>query len=88
MPLYLPVSPVMTCVPQAMCGCDLSTSRVSKVEKILSPSASASTQAPSIYFLEPESTLSASQRAASLGRAAVSSLCSDHGNPPRCDDPA
>jgi hypothetical protein len=59
----LPVPPVMTCVPQLISGCDLSRSRVSKVEKILSPSASASTQAPSIYFFAPDSTLSASQRA-------------------------
>src|SRR5262249_52923913 len=63
MPAYLPVPPVMTCVPQLISGCDLSRSRVSKVEKILSPSASASTQAPSIYFFAPDSTLSASQRA-------------------------
>jgi hypothetical protein len=42
-------------VPQFKVGCDLSTSRVSKVEKILSPSASAKTQAPSMYFLGPES---------------------------------
>ena len=48
MPLYLPVPPVMMCVPHFMSGCDLSTSRVSKLEKIMSPSASASTQAPSI----------------------------------------
>jgi len=49
----------MICVPQLRSGCDLSTSRVSKVEKIMSPSASAKTQAPSIYFFGPESTLSA-----------------------------
>src|SRR5262245_24703312 len=36
---------------------------VSKVEKILSPSASAKTQAPSMYFLGPESALDAVQRA-------------------------
>src|SRR5262245_34204369 len=41
-------------------GCDLSTSRVSKVE---TPSLSSSTQAPSIYFLPPESMLNAVQRA-------------------------
>ena len=39
---------VMMCVPHFMSGCDLSRSRVSKLEKIMSPSASASTQAPSI----------------------------------------
>jgi hypothetical protein len=33
-PLYLPVPPVMIWVPQFICGCDLSVSRVSKVEKI------------------------------------------------------
>src|SRR5262249_5161074 len=33
-PLYLPVPPVMMCVPQFISGCDLSVSRVSKVEKI------------------------------------------------------
>src|SRR5262245_14609292 len=71
MPVYLPVPPVMIWVPQARSGCDLSRSRVSKVEKILSPSASASTQAPSIYFLAPDSMLSAWQRADIL-----SSICS------------
>src|SRR5262249_55915701 len=63
MPLYFPVPPVMMCVPQFISGCDLSMSRVSKVEKILSPSASASTQAPSIYVLSPDATLRAAQRA-------------------------
>src|ERR1700692_405429 len=62
-PLYFPVPPVMTWVPQSIFGCDLSRSRVSKVEKILSPSRSASTQAPSIYFLSPKLTFSAAQRA-------------------------
>src|SRR5262249_368398 len=57
-PAYLPVPPVMIWVPQApFSPIDLSTSRVSKVEKILSPSLSANTQAPSIYFLSPEATL-------------------------------
>src|SRR6516165_4562706 len=60
-PLYLPVPPVMICVPQFISGCDLSTSRVSNVEKILSPSVSANTQAPSMYFLSPDATLSAAQ---------------------------
>src|ERR1700754_789228 len=35
--------------------------RLIKVEKILSPSLSANTQAPSMYFLSPEATLSAAQ---------------------------
>jgi hypothetical protein len=55
-------------VPQLLSGCALSTSRVSKVEKILSPSLSASTQAPSIYFLSPASTLSATQCADILSK--------------------
>src|ERR1700746_688623 len=58
-PLYFPVPPVMIWVPQSIFGCDLSRSRVSKVEKILSPSLSASTQAPSMYFLSPDATFSA-----------------------------
>src|SRR5215831_4611233 len=62
-PLYLPVPPVMRWVPQFICGCDLSTSRVSNVEKIWSPSASVNTQAPSMYFLSPDATLSAAHRA-------------------------
>ena len=41
----------------------LSRSRVSKVEKIWSPSLSVNTQAPSIYFLSPDATLSAAHRA-------------------------
>jgi hypothetical protein len=53
-PLYLPVPPVMIWVPQFICGCDLSVSRVSKVEKIWSPSLSVNTQAPSMYFLSPD----------------------------------
>ena len=63
MPLYLPVPPVMIWVPQFICGCDLSVSRVSKVEKIWSPSLSVHTQAPSMYFLSPDATLSAAHRA-------------------------
>jgi hypothetical protein len=39
---------------------------VSKVEKILSLSLSASTQAPSMYFLSPDATFSATQRADKL----------------------
>src|SRR5215475_6789402 len=62
-PLYLPVPPVMMWVPQFICGWDLSRSRVSNVEKILSPSASANTHAPSIYFLGPDSTFNATHRA-------------------------
>src|SRR5262245_5330354 len=62
-PLYLPEPPVMIWVPQSICGCDLSRSRVSKVEKIWSPSLSVNTQAPSIYFLGPDSTFSATHRA-------------------------
>jgi|SRR6516162_2174267 len=50
-------------VPQFICGCDLSVSRVSKVEKIWSPSLSVNTQAPSMYFLSPDATLSAAHRA-------------------------
>jgi len=46
---------------EAIFGCDLSRSRVSKVEKILSPSLSVNTQAPSMYFLSPDATLSAAQ---------------------------
>jgi hypothetical protein len=61
MPAHFPVPPVIICVPQFMAACDLSTSRVSKVEKILSPSLSARTQAPSIYFLSRDATLSAVQ---------------------------
>src|SRR5262249_24159100 len=61
--LYLPVPPVMMWVPQFISGCDLSTSRVSNVEKIWSPSASVNTQAPSMYFMSPDATLSAAQRA-------------------------
>jgi hypothetical protein len=53
----------MMWVPQSIFGCDLSTSRVSKVEKIWSPSLSVNTQAPSMYFLSPDATLSAAQRA-------------------------
>src|SRR6201993_1967331 len=60
-PLYLPVPPLMICVPKFISGCDLSTSRVSNVEKILSPSVSANTHAPSMYFLSPDATLSAAQ---------------------------
>ena len=60
--VVLAVLAVILQLPQAMSGCDLSTSRVSKVEN-LSPSASASTHAPSINFLGLESTLNASQRA-------------------------
>src|SRR5512133_3030238 len=60
-PAYLPVPPVMMWVPQFMSGCDLSRSRLSKVEKILSPSLSASTQAPSMYFLSPDATFNAAQ---------------------------
>src|SRR5262245_8754869 len=66
MPWYLPVPPVMMCVPQLISDCDLSTSRVSKVEKILSPSASARTHAPSMYFLSPDWTFSARHLAAIL----------------------
>src|SRR6478735_1796566 len=62
-PLYLPVPPVMTWVPQFISGWLLSRSRVSKVEKILSPSVSARMQAPSMYFLSPDATFSATQRA-------------------------
>src|SRR5262245_27774536 len=62
-PLYLPVPPVMIWVPQFISGCDLSRSRVSKVEKIWSPSVSVNTQAPSMYFLSPDATLSAAHRA-------------------------
>src|SRR6476659_3585045 len=62
-PLYLPVPPVMIWVPQFICGCDLSVSRVSKVEKIWSPSLSVNTQAPSMYFFSPEATLNAAHRA-------------------------
>ncbi len=39
---------LMIWVPQFICGCDLSVSRVSKVEKIWSPSLSVNTQAPSM----------------------------------------
>src|SRR5260370_3795090 len=53
----------MMWVPQSIFGCDLSTSRVSKVEKIWSPSLSVNTQAPSMYFLSPDATLSAAHRA-------------------------
>jgi hypothetical protein len=53
----------MIWVPQFICGCDLSVSRVSKVEKIWSPSLSVNTQAPSMYFLSPDATLSAAHRA-------------------------
>src|SRR5262245_51790238 len=41
----------------------VSVSRVSKVEKIWSPSLSVNTQAPSMYFLSPDATLSAAHRA-------------------------
>src|SRR5947209_10320953 len=53
----------MMWVPQFICGCDLSRSRESKVEKIWSPSLSVNTQAPSMYFLSPDATLSAAHRA-------------------------
>src|SRR5215831_10164183 len=53
----------MMWVPQFISGCDLSVSRVSKVEKIWSPSLSVNTQAPSMYFLSPDATLSAAHRA-------------------------
>src|SRR5712691_11544133 len=49
-PAYLPVPPVMVWVPQSIFGCDLSRSRVSKVENTMSPSLSVSVQAPSMYF--------------------------------------
>src|SRR6266498_1031434 len=62
-PLYFPVPPVMMRLPQSIFGCDLSRSRVSKVEKILSPSLSASTQAPSMYFLSADATFNAVHRA-------------------------
>src|SRR6476469_9048323 len=62
-PLYFPVPPVMIWVPQSIFGCDLSRSRVSNVEKILSPSLSANTQAPSMYFFSPDATFNATHRA-------------------------
>src|SRR6516164_10976676 len=78
-PLYLPVPRVMMCVPQFISGCDLSVSRVSKVEKIWSPSLSVNTQAPSMYFLSPDATLSAAQRADILSRR-----CLIRAKPLRC----
>src|SRR6266536_3530894 len=42
-----------------MSGCDLSRSRVSKVENTMSPSLSVSAQAPSMYCLPPASMLTA-----------------------------
>jgi len=49
----------MVWVPQFICGCDWSRSRVSKVENTTSPSLSVSAQAPSMYFFPPESMLTA-----------------------------
>ena len=50
-------------LPQPIIGCELSTSRVSNVEKVLSPSLSARTQATSMYFFSPDATLRTTQRA-------------------------
>ena len=67
-PLYFPVPPVMTCVPQSIFGCDLSRSRVSKVEKILSPSLSASSASasrsarPTAWTPRGRSTITRSRR--------------------------
>ena len=76
--LYLPLPPVMICVPHFMSGWEASRSRVSKVEKITSPSLSVSAQpidvllvaqfhiergAPSRHFVEHRLALQVLRRA-------------------------
>src|SRR5207248_10666900 len=79
-PLYLPVPAEMIWVLQTIFGCDLSMSRVSKIEKILSPSLSVNTQTPPMLFSSPDATSSAPQcpamgsSEAALPRSAVSVL--------------